>query len=82
MQARPGRYSKRDAGEPITVSEWMDEQTRSLTFAFGQSGGGGATPNASAAPSTNAAVLSDPTPTELGKHSKAIAEGKIKIVNS
>jgi len=82
LQARPGQYSKRDAGEPIKVAEWMDEQTRAVNFAFGQSGGGGATPSVGTSPATNAAVLSDPSPEELGKHSKAISEGRMKIVNS
>jgi hypothetical protein len=82
LRARPGQYSKRDAGEPIKVAEWMDEQTRAVNFAFGQSGGGGATPSVGASPATNAAVLSDPSPEELGKHSKAISEGRMKIINS
>lgn len=83
LVARSGNYSQKDAGEPLSVAEWIERQTQEADFIFGDSGGG-------AAPITNAAdslppgvrVLRNPTEQELGKHSQDIADGKVKLVTS
>ena len=81
VQAKPGQYSKRRAGEPLPVDEWMEAQTQAVGFAFGNSAGGGAVPSVGAN-NNSGSVLRDPTPQELGRHAKAITEGRMKIVNS
>ena len=81
VQAKPGQYSKRRAGEPLPVDEWMEAQTQAVGFAFGDSAGGGAVPSVGTN-NNSGSVLRDPTPQELGRHAKAIREGRMKIVNS
>jgi hypothetical protein len=81
VQARPGQYSKRQAGEPLPVAEWMEAQTQAVGFAFGDSAGGGAVAS-TAGTNNSGSILRDPTPQELGRHAKAITEGRMKIVNS
>jgi hypothetical protein len=82
VQAKVGNYSKQHAGEPVTVGEWMSDQTQDVKFAFGESHGGGAMPSVSVGNNSGARTLRDPSPHELGKHARAIADGTMKIVNS
>ncbi len=82
VQARPGQYSSRNAGDALPVTEWIEKQTQEVSFAFGNNTGGGAVPSVASGDTIGGRVLKDPTPHELGRHSKAIRDGKIKIVNS
>lgn len=83
VKAAAGQYSADRPGEPLTIEEWMTRQTRENAFAFKASGGGGAIggPKPGDRNDTRAGVtiLKDPTPTQLGQHSKDILAGKVRV---
>ena len=84
LSAKPGVYSKDNPGDPLTLGEWMTNQTREIGFAFGSSNGGGAHTQdgspTSALPA-GAKYLHNPTAQQLGEFGRQIAEGKYVIVN-
>jgi hypothetical protein len=84
ISAKSGVYSKDNPGDPLTLGEWMTNQTREIGFAFGSSNGGGAHTqdgNPTSALPAGAKYLRNPTAQELGQFGKQIAEGKYVIVN-
>jgi hypothetical protein len=69
-------------GDPLTVTEWVQQQASHAAFAFLPSRGGGAPPSRPILGATpKAKELRNPTPQELGANATAIARGDIKIVN-
>ena len=65
-------------GQRLTVDDFIATQARESEFAFAPSGGGGAAP--SRGRSTGAgAVLTNPTPQQLGAHAKEIASGATRV---
>lgn len=84
LLAKPGVYSRDTPGDPLTLGEWMTNQTREIGFAFGSSNGGGAHTQdgspTSALPA-GAKYLRNPTSQQLGELGGEIAAGKYVIVN-
>jgi hypothetical protein len=84
ITAKPGVYSRDTPGDPLTLGEWMTNQTREIGFAFGSSNGGGAHTqdgNPTASLAAGAKYLRNPTAQQLGEFGSQIAEGKYVIVN-
>lgn len=72
------KFSPDRAGEPMSVTEWITLQTRQNAFCFFNSSGGGADPKAGGG-SGGAKVLRNPSPQELGRYGKEIANGTMRI---
>lgn len=82
VRAAPTQFSTDKPGEPLGVDEWLTRMTKESAFAFKPSGGGGANPvpaNGGRTIDPNIPVLKDPTPQQLGQHSKAISQGKMRV---
>ena len=84
LLAKQGVYSRDTPGDPLTLGEWMTNQTREIGFAFGSSNGGGAHTqdgNPTSALPAGAKYLRNPTSQQLGELGGEIAAGKYVIVN-
>jgi hypothetical protein len=81
VSAKENQFSTNNPGEPITTKEWLAQQVTSsdTDFAFNSSNGGGASPNQSDRPNSQAQRLVNPTPSQLGEHMEAITSGKIIV---
>jgi hypothetical protein len=68
-------------GQPLSVSEWMAiQQVGENSYAFWPSGGSGADPKRGSGGTAYAGrVIRNPSPAELGRHSKEIAAGTLKV---
>jgi len=84
--AKPGKFSVKKPGDPITPEEWLTETVqKEHDYVFAPSNGGGAPPikgpNAPIPSKTKPGqtILKNPTPQELGQFSADIASGKMKV---
>jgi hypothetical protein len=73
------KFSPDRPGEPMSLDEWVTLQTRENSFAFAPSSGGGSNPS-KGHPGTSGKVLKNPSPQDLGKFSKEIASGELRVV--
>jgi len=83
LKAKAGAYSTENPGEPLTLTEWMQTQTRDISFAFSSSNGGSSRHgdgNSQAIPS-GVKTLTNPSPLELGKYGADIRAGKVVILD-
>lgn len=86
VKAQPNRFSTEKPGDPLSIDEWIAGLTKEHDFAFEVSGGGGAQGGTKPGSGTGVVLkagqtlLSDPTPAQLGEHSKDILAGKVKVV--
>ena len=83
LTSKTGVYSTENPGEPLSLNEWMQTQTKDISFAFGSSNGGSSRHGEGNNPSIPAGVrtLKNPSPSDLGRYGKDIREGKILVVN-
>jgi hypothetical protein len=79
LKAKDTKFSSINPGELIEVDEWLSQAMKEYDFAFAPSKGGGADPKPGD-PKFGVKQLVNPTPQELGRHSKEIREGKLQIV--
>jgi len=86
VTAKPGKFSVKKPGDPITPEEWLAEVVqKDHDYVFTPSNGGGAPPvkgtNTPVPSKTKPGqtILKNPTPQELGQFSTDIAAGKIKV---
>ena len=82
VKAAANLFSADKPSEPLSVAEWLTRQTKESSFAFKPSAGSGANPiPPGGGPSRPAGqlVLKDPTPQQLGEHSKDIRDGKMRV---
>jgi hypothetical protein len=81
VQARPNIFSKGKPGDALTPDEYVTNAITELPFLFGKSSGGGSSPHKSSGsgPSDGRQVLRDPSPKQLGEHSRAIARGEMRV---
>ena len=83
LKAKAGAYSTENPGEPLTLTEWMQTQTKDISFAFGSSNGGSSRHgdgNSRTIPS-GVKTLTNPSPLELGKYGADIRAGKVVILD-
>jgi len=66
-------------GGPLNVEEFILSATTEFPFLFAPSRGGGASPQAVLGARSNAHVLRDPSPQDLGKYASEIRSGKMKV---
>jgi hypothetical protein len=78
--AKPNTFSKTKPSELLTPEEWIEDATRSLSFLFKPSGGGGGRPGSSGGGSKGN-VLRNPTANDLGdpRNAALIASGKLRV---
>lgn len=83
LQAKAGVYSTDNPGEALSITEWMQTQTKDIAFAFGSSNGGSSRHGDGNNPTIplGAKTLRNPTPLELGQYAKDIRAGKVLIMN-
>ena len=83
LQAKSGVYSSENPGEALSLSEWMQTQTKDISFAFGSSNGGSSRHGDGNNPTIPLGVktIKNPTPLELGQYAKDIRAGKVLIMN-
>lgn len=83
LQAKAGVYSTDNPGEALSITEWMQTQTKDISFAFGSSNGGSSRHGDGNNPTIPLGVktLKNPTPLELGQYAKDIRAGKVLIMN-
>jgi hypothetical protein len=83
LQAKAGIYSSENPGEALSLNEWMQTQTKDISFAFGSSNGGSSRHGDGNNTTIPAGVttLKNPTPLELGRYAKDIRAGKVLIMN-
>jgi len=78
--------STKNPGVPLTIAEWVEQQSKVADFAYLPSKGGGARPSPAGTHQlgeyNRQGILRDPTPQQLGEHSREIASGKLKVVYS
>lgn len=81
--AKTGQYSPNRAGEPITVAEWLEAQTKEVDFAFGSSVGGDTRHNGKDTLPAGVVGLRNLTPMQLGdpKIAKALRERTATILD-
>jgi hypothetical protein len=72
------KFSADRPGEPISLAEWLTLQSRDNGFAWLDSSGGGARPARGNA-GGSARILQNPSPQDLGRYSKEIASGEMKV---
>lgn len=70
-------FSKERPGEPLTVAEWMNQQSHVSDFAFRPSSGGGATGSTGHAPRRRTISAADPL--EFGRNLEDIVAGKVDV---
>jgi hypothetical protein len=76
-QVKGTQFSPDRAGEPMSVDEWITLQTRQHAFCFLPSTGSGA--SASRVRTSTAKVLKNPSPADLGRFGKEIANGNMRV---
>ena len=83
LQAKAGVYSTDSPGEALSLNEWMQTQTKDISFAFGSSNGGSSRHGDGNNPTIPAGVrtIKNPTPLELGQYAKDIRAGRVLIIN-
>jgi hypothetical protein len=69
-------FSEKNPGEPLTVEEWVNQQTSVVGFAFKPSRGGGAG-STGAGPSGPRVISNDPL--TVGRNLEAIARGDVTV---
>jgi len=81
--AKAGAYSAENPGEPLSLTEWMQTQTKDISFAFGSSNGGSSRHGDGTGPTVPAGtrILRNPTALELGQYATEIRAGQITIMN-
>lgn len=80
VQARPNAFSSTRPGELLTPDEWIGEAIREFSFLFAPSTGGGANPRSGGGGTSDGKrVLRNPTPQQLGEHSREIAQGTVRV---
>jgi hypothetical protein len=82
--AEAAMFSTDRPGEPLSVDEWLTQQTKSNAFAFKASSGSGANPTPGGAGGggnrpAGQLILKDPTPQQLGTHAADIKAGKMRV---
>ncbi|HMF88751.1 MAG TPA: hypothetical protein VK575_11790, partial [Gemmatimonadaceae bacterium] len=82
LRAAQNVFSTDKPGEPLSVEEWLTQQTKESPFAFKLSTGGGAEtgPKGTIVRPAGQNVIKDPTPQQLGdpKNAKAVREGTLR----
>jgi len=83
IKAKPGAYSTENPGDPLSLTEWMTDQTKAIGFAFGSSNGGNSRhgDGFSASIPSGVKTITNPTPLELGKYGADIRAGKVVILD-
>lgn len=83
VKALSTKFSTERPGEPLGMDEWLTSMAREHDFAFEGSTGSGAAPvsgvRGTSTVRAGQTILKDPTPQELGAHSKDIAQGKMRV---
>lgn len=82
VEALANKFSTNKPGEALGVEEWLVSAAKDHDFAFEPSTGAGANgtkggPTVPGRPGQT--VLTNPTPQQLGEHSKAIGTGKMRV---
>lgn len=81
MKAAPNKFSVDKPGEPLTVDEWITQQTKETPFAFKPSAGSGARQGDGNITTTQhkpgVTVIKDPTPQQLGQYASDVKAGKV-----
>jgi hypothetical protein len=80
-ELRGTQFSAQQPGTPQSIDEWLSGvKTREHPYIFKTSSGSGADPKRGFGGIGHAGhVIRNPSPTELGRHSKEIAAGTIKV---
>jgi hypothetical protein len=76
------QFSPTRPGESLTLDEFIASQLKDSDFAFEASRGGGATGGGGGRSTSGVRELRDPTPQDLGKFSREIAAGEMRVVYS
>jgi len=72
-------FSDANPGAPKSISEWVEEQTQTYSWAFAPSSGGGATGSATTAPSANGSLLNRDDKKGFQNQLEEIATGKTQL---
>jgi len=82
--AKSGIFSEKDPSKSLEIEEWMTGAVKKYAFAF-EASKGGDPPTKEGSRLTvrdGVTILKNPTPQELGQHSRDIAQGKVQILNT
>jgi hypothetical protein len=81
VKALPNKFSAEKPGEPLGIEEWIIGLAKDNAFAFEPSQGSGAAPvkGSGSGARPGQTILKDPTPQQLGDHSKDILAGKVRV---